>query len=169
MNRRHLPSPALVVASIALLVALGGTGYAAFKLPANSVGSVEVRDRSLLGRDFARGQLPAGPQGPSGATAIRWASFRANGALVRQNASFEVVARPEGNSYIVDTGASARGKALVVTSPVSPFLADHGAQASTCGGPPEGIACPTANDENHVWVYPDPSGPARAFTLLVLG
>lgn len=97
-GRRHLPLPALVVAPPALLVALGGTGDAAFRLPAGSVGTVEVRDRSLLGKNFAGGQLPAGPPGPSGATAIRWASFRADGALVRRNADFEVVAQPEGNS-----------------------------------------------------------------------
>ena len=34
----HPPSPALAVALLALFVALGGTGYAALKLPNNSVG-----------------------------------------------------------------------------------------------------------------------------------
>jgi hypothetical protein len=69
-------SPATVLAGIALLVALGGTGYAAIVLPANSVGtlqlknsavtSVKVKDRTLLARDFALGQVPAGPVGPTG-------------------------------------------------------------------------------------------------------
>ncbi len=36
---RRLPSPAMVVACVALTVALGGTGYAAIKLPRNSVGT----------------------------------------------------------------------------------------------------------------------------------
>jgi hypothetical protein len=36
---RLRPSPALVVASIALAVSLGGVGYAAVKLPRNSVGA----------------------------------------------------------------------------------------------------------------------------------
>ena len=36
---RRLPSPAMVVACAALTVALGGTGYAAIKLPRNSVGT----------------------------------------------------------------------------------------------------------------------------------
>ena len=70
------PSPAMVVACIALIVALAGTSYAAIRLPKNSVGarqikknavsSPKVRNGSLLRVDFAAGQLPAGPQGPQG-------------------------------------------------------------------------------------------------------
>jgi hypothetical protein len=72
---RH-PSPALVISIIALIVALGGTGYAALKLPKNSVGSKQikknavgaskVKNGSLLSEDFQAGQLPAGAQGPIG-------------------------------------------------------------------------------------------------------
>jgi hypothetical protein len=74
------------VALLALFVALGGTSYAAVKLPKNSVrskqiaanavrasetarnsvGSAEVIDGSLLSGDFKPGQLPAGPAGPAG-------------------------------------------------------------------------------------------------------
>lgn len=75
---RRTPRSAL----LALVVALGGTAYAAATLPRNSVGSaqlkigavtsVDVRDRSLKATDFARGKLPAGapgavgPAGPTG-------------------------------------------------------------------------------------------------------
>jgi hypothetical protein len=76
---RHRPSPALVVATLALLFALTGTGIAAVAaLPRNSVGtkqlrngavvSSKVRNHSLLARDFRRGQLPRGPIGPIGPT-----------------------------------------------------------------------------------------------------
>ncbi len=65
--KRFRPSPAMVVACLALLLALGGTGYAATKLPRNSVTSINVKDFSLLNRDFKRGQVPAGPAGPAGA------------------------------------------------------------------------------------------------------
>jgi hypothetical protein len=61
---------------LALFIALTGTAYAA-TLPRNSVGgpqlkknavtSAKVKNRSLLARDFRRGQLPAGPRGPQGA------------------------------------------------------------------------------------------------------
>jgi hypothetical protein len=71
------PSPAVVVALIALFVALGGTGYAAIVLPANSVGTkqlkknavtaAKVKNASLLAADFKAGQLRAGPPGAPGA------------------------------------------------------------------------------------------------------
>jgi hypothetical protein len=80
--RSRRPSTALVISIIALFVALGGTGYAALKLPkdsvgsrqlkANAVNSSKVKNGSLLQGDFKAGQLPAGaqglqgPQGPKG-------------------------------------------------------------------------------------------------------
>jgi hypothetical protein len=56
-----------VTATMALVVALGGTSYAAIKLPRNSVTSTTVKDRSLLSKDFKRGQIPTGKAGPAGA------------------------------------------------------------------------------------------------------
>ena len=81
------PSPAMVVACLALLVALGGTSVAAVnqlgrntvntpqlvngavtnpKIRNNAINSSKVANRSLLRSDFAPGQLPAGPVGPQG-------------------------------------------------------------------------------------------------------
>jgi len=64
---RRSPSPAMVVACIALIVALGGTGYAAIILPANSVGtkqlkrnavvSKKVKNNSILGADVRESTL----------------------------------------------------------------------------------------------------------------
>jgi hypothetical protein len=58
---RHRPSPAMVVACLALAVALTGTSYAASRLPANSVGtkqlkknavtSTKVKNNALTGAD----------------------------------------------------------------------------------------------------------------------
>ncbi len=77
-EKTRRPSPALVVASAALFVALGGTSIAAVNaaLPRNSVGTIQlkqnavtgakVRNGSLLRADFRRGQIPAGPRGGPG-------------------------------------------------------------------------------------------------------
>jgi len=43
----HVPSPAMLVACIALFVALGGTSYAAIKLPANSVGTKQIKKSAV--------------------------------------------------------------------------------------------------------------------------
>jgi Collagen triple helix repeat (20 copies) len=85
--RIRKPSPAMLVAFIALVVSLGGTSYAALSIPAGSVGSKElkrnsvsspkVRAGSLLLSDFRSSQrallqgptgpqASAGPQGPAG-------------------------------------------------------------------------------------------------------
>jgi hypothetical protein len=72
----HRPSPAMVVACIALAVALGGTSYAATKLPAGSVGtkqlkknavtSPKVKNNAITGADVLESSLA---QVPSAATA----------------------------------------------------------------------------------------------------
>jgi hypothetical protein len=73
----YRPSPAMVVAFIALLLALGSGAYAQLRIPRNSVGTAQLRanavtspkvkPRSLLRSDFRAGQLPRGPAGPAGA------------------------------------------------------------------------------------------------------
>ena len=82
----HLRSPAMLVACVSLVVALGGVSYAAGVLPKNSVGTTQlkkkavtasklragsvsgakVRNGTLMATDFRAGQIPAGPQGPKG-------------------------------------------------------------------------------------------------------
>jgi hypothetical protein len=57
------------IALLALFVALGGTSYAAIKLPANSVGSRQLRNGAVTKRKLARGIIPSlrvGPQGVAG-------------------------------------------------------------------------------------------------------
>jgi hypothetical protein len=75
-----------VMATVAVFMALGGGAYAAVAIPANSIGSKQiknnavttkkiarnavttanVKDGSLLKADFAAGQLPTGGTGPAG-------------------------------------------------------------------------------------------------------
>jgi hypothetical protein len=82
----RLPAPATVISVAALVVALGGTSYAALKVGSanvrnNSLKSVDVRNNSLKSVDVANGTLtkadfaagaltstpgPAGPPGPKG-------------------------------------------------------------------------------------------------------
>lgn len=51
------PSPALVVACIALLVALGGTGYAASVLPRASVGTIQLKNGAVTSLKVRNGSL----------------------------------------------------------------------------------------------------------------
>lgn len=88
---KHRPSPALVIAMIALFCAVGGVSYAAGQITGNqirnnsvtgrdirnnSLGSEDIRNQTLRGgdiadgtiraRDLGRGVLTSGPAGPAG-------------------------------------------------------------------------------------------------------
>ena len=60
MLKRSLPSPALVIACLALFVALGGTGYAATQLS-------EGQGQATASKKAKGKQGPRGPKGPKGA------------------------------------------------------------------------------------------------------
>jgi hypothetical protein len=140
--RRHL-SYANVMASVAVFIALGGTGYAAAKvrtsdiasravtnakLATNAVTSAKVRNGSLLAADFAAGQLPAGPQGPQGVqgqtgaagpagSARAYGHIRPNGTLVPGRASKGIanVSRPQDGVFCITLSFSP-ADAVVIAS-----------------------------------------------------
>jgi hypothetical protein len=115
MLRRHL-TYANVVATLCLFIVLGGGAYAATKLPKNSVGakqisagavrSPEVRNGSLLRKDFKAGEVPAGSQGPAGPAGERGPAGPTGpagsaaqlscpaGTLLQSGFCFETVVRP---------------------------------------------------------------------------
>src|SRR3954464_15689197 len=67
------PSPAMVVALIALFVALGGGAYAAFKLPKGSVGSKQLKKHAVTPPKLAKSTVKKlrgvpGPRGETGPT-----------------------------------------------------------------------------------------------------
>jgi hypothetical protein len=57
MLARLRPSPAMIVALIALFVALGGSTYAAIKLPKGSVGSKQLRKNAVTSKKIKNGQV----------------------------------------------------------------------------------------------------------------
>src|SRR5919108_3417857 len=191
--RRFRPSPAMVVACLALLIALGGTSYAAIQaLPRNSVTTVQVKNGSLLARDFRRGQIPRGPAGPAGPTgpqgpagpqgppgsaanvAIRWALVRADGGIAAQSGGITLAAKPSAGTYIFSFGTAVNGRPILASGA---YAADAGDQrgettAGPCGGGSEGRACPTSNNTNTVFVQTrnsegNPSD--HAFYVAVIG
>src|SRR3954453_12177516 len=95
-----------VTAALALFIALGGSSYAALKLPRNSVGATQIRAGAVRSSEVKNGSLhsadltagtrralrgatgPAGAQGPAGAPAARFfAVVNAAGAFARGNAT----------------------------------------------------------------------------------
>src|SRR5204863_2929062 len=119
-------------------------GYAAVRLPANSVTTVQVKDFSLLSRDFKRGQLPAGPPGPAGpagpaGAGAKWALVGPTGSIIAQSGG--ITARHAGDGYyVLDFGSAITGH-LVLAS-YSRSSDDRAGRGSMWAGP-----CTTATAE----------------------
>ena len=58
--RLRRPGGATLIACVALFVALGGTGYAAFSLPKNSVGSKQLKNKAVTTGKLKNGAVTAG-------------------------------------------------------------------------------------------------------------
>src|SRR5213594_567318 len=138
--RRLKLSPAMVIACVALAIALGGTSYAAVqRLPKNSVTTYQVKDFSLLARDFKRGQLPAGPAGPagpSGSANVKWALVRADGGIVAQSGGITLAAKPGTGRYILNMGSAVTGKPILASGAYANDASDQRGEttAGPCGG-----------------------------------
>jgi hypothetical protein len=143
MPVRRAPSTATVIASLALLVSLAGTGVAAVTvLPRGSVGTAQlkadavtsrkVKNGSLLRVDFKRGQIPVGPtgargpQGPPGPAGIS--------ALERVD--------------VVTPTSSVNSKTISAVCPAGKRVIGGGVRVTGSGAPKAGI------DE----AYPDSDG-----------
>ena len=62
------PSAAMVVATVALVAALGGTGYAATSLPANSVGTTQLKSGAVTSVKLGQGSVQAANLGTDSVT-----------------------------------------------------------------------------------------------------
>ena len=113
------PSPALVIAFLALCVALSGVAYAAslgpdtvgkIELKEPSVGTEQVQDRSLRRADFAKGQIPRGPRGKQGkAGATNVVERHATGEDVPAGEIRSVTVRCEGSERATGGGGGFAG------------------------------------------------------------
>jgi hypothetical protein len=157
------PSPAIVIAVVALVVAMGGTGYAALKLPKNSVGakqikanavtSSKVKNGSLLAGDFKTGQLPAGAQGPVGPRGADGTNGRdgANGTNGTNGAKGDTGARGPSDAYSAkNQNVSALTGEASITVPAGDYAGSgvvNVTNGQTGSAPPDGaVDCRLAAD-----------------------
>lgn len=173
------PSPALVVATLALFVAMGGTGYAVNKINGrqivkNSITGKKLKKDTLGGREIKEtklGKVPASATADSASTAgnadkldsldsaafqrgARWALVDADGTIMAQSGGITIAHAAGTGDYYLGFGAPVANRAISVTA--SQTLTDVGrvgVEASPCGGGAQGASCPAgSNDTNHLVV-----------------
>jgi len=83
--RPRRPSAAVLIAIVALFVALGGTSYAAFSLPKNSVGTKQLKNKAVTTKKVKNGAVTASKINTSGLTVPK--ATHANSADTATNAT----------------------------------------------------------------------------------
>jgi hypothetical protein len=88
-SRRPRISYANVMATIAVAIALGGTSYAAFKLPENSVSSPNIVDGQVKRQDIAKHAVTRKKLAAGAVTTATVAPNALTGAAIAQNTLFQ--------------------------------------------------------------------------------
>ncbi|HEX5980501.1 MAG TPA: hypothetical protein VFY52_05370 [Thermoleophilaceae bacterium] len=164
MFRRLLPSPAMVVACVALIMSLGGSAYALVvtgkQIRNNTVTGKDIRNRSLTGNEIRRDKIGGASikestLGPVGTAFIahggaRYAVVNGGGQLVRGR-DISSVARTGDGRYQVIFNADIRNCAYFAT------VGDESAAAppqnsqisvSSLGSNVNGVSVRTENGNN---------------------
>lgn len=116
--RKRLPSPALVISLVALFVALGGTGYAALRLPRNSVGTTQlengavvaakIRNGTIVGSKLRNGAVTAGKIDTKGLSVPN---------AIHSNTALNALSAATATSATSATTATSAGTASTALSP----------------------------------------------------
>lgn len=163
-----------VVATVAMFIALGGAGYAAIKVPKNSVGTKQLKNGAVTKEKIRKSTLAAlqgdgqgipgkegaqGPTGPAG-TAVRWALVNWSGSIVASSGGVTEVTIPEQDpsQYFVDFHAPVTNRPILLSTSYQENTsgAADTLQASPCGGAgssPGATICPLPGGDNDHTVF----------------
>jgi uncharacterized protein (DUF2141 family) len=146
MNRLRMPSPAIVVAVLALVAALAGTAVAE---QATTSALTKKKVKKIANKQIDK-RFPITREDQSPDQQTLWANVQSNGTIAEQSGGISVQALGTG-SYVIDFGEDVSGRALMATGVNARVIAD----ATLCnGGTGVGSDCsPDApNDSQHVGV-----------------
>ena len=156
------PSPSLIVSSLALVVATGGTSYAAVKIGSadikdGTIRSVDVKNDNLKSQDIKNGSLKAKDirQGHISKEATRWALVNEAGQIEAQSGGFTVAsayAAPAPGNVYIDANEDLSDNAVVATIAIqnqtaTPNFAGE-ISATRCAIPGVVACAPTGTNTN---------------------
>lgn len=111
-----------VVAYLALFVALGGTSYAAFSLPANSVGNRQLRNGAVTSRKLAKHAVTGAALDPKSIAGriADWAQIRADGHVTSSSPKATVSSTdPTRGIYRVSWHRSIQSNCIAMANPAN--------------------------------------------------
>jgi len=124
------------VAYLALFVALGGTSYAALSLPANSVGTKQLRNGAVTGRKLANDAVGAANLDPKSIAGhiADWAQIGADGNVISSAPRASVnVTSPGRGLYRVSWNHSIPSRCMAMADPSNVSAVVGSATATTFG------------------------------------
>jgi hypothetical protein len=130
--RLRRPGGATVIASVALFVALGGTGYAAFSLPKNSVGSKQLKNNAVTTGKLKNGAVTAGKINASGLTVPN--ALHANSATTATTAITAITAITATNATNATNAITATNATTAATATGQGTLASGKTEIGIVGG-----------------------------------
>lgn len=113
---RRRPSAGTVISIIALVVALGGTGYAAITLPRNSVGSPQLKSGAVTGAKIKKSSVTSAKIAPN---AVDGARIR-NGSVTAADLAADVLAKVP-SAQTADTATTAQTAAKTAGVSIIPL------------------------------------------------
>jgi hypothetical protein len=168
MGKRSLrPSPAMVVAILALCLAVGGTSFAAVKLGKNAVKTKSIKngavteskiatnavtEKKIAGNAVTEGKIASGAVSPgklSASAKTLWAEtdLGSNSSITAQSGGITITAGPTGQA-VVNFGTDVSNRAIMVTPNLN--LGSVSAEFARCTR----VACPSSADSpNAVIVF----------------
>jgi uncharacterized low-complexity protein len=134
-SKRKMPSPATVIAVIALIVALSGSAFAALKLKRNSVGPKQLKNNAVIEKKIADGAVTEKKLGAGAVTEGKlangsvghdklksdeqtmWALVNAGttGSIVAQSGGVSIASGSGGGEYFVKFPAQVAGRGVIAT------------------------------------------------------
>ncbi len=122
-KRKFVPSPAMIVACLALLLAIGGSAYAASKINGkqikqNTVTGKQIKESTLKGVKKAKKAKDANKLKGEKPDAFksRWLLIGGNGQILEQTGGFKILDAYQTNANVyIDAGESVEGHGLTAT------------------------------------------------------